>query len=131
MFGFLSLAGSLLNKLIPDKTERDKYQLKLLEMEQQGAFKEQEMQYQAILTEAKSDDKWVARARPTFLYVIYVIIILSIPIGAIYTFFPTNINEFINGFRLWLQAIPQPMWELFGAGYLGYGAMRSYDKKTK
>jgi hypothetical protein len=131
MLGFIGLAASLLNKIIPDKTERDKYQLKLLELEQQGEFKDQEMQYQAIFTEAKSEDKWVARARPTFLYVIYFIVVLSVPIGALYAFYPLIIDNFINGFKLWLHAIPEPMWGLFGTGYLGYGAMRSYDKKIK
>lgn len=130
MLSFFSLAGSLLNKLIPDKTERDKYQLRLMELEQQGEFKEQEMQYQSILAEAKSEDKWVARARPTFLYVIYFIIVLSVPVGVLYALHPLVVGGFINGYKLWLSAIPVPMWELFTVGYLGYGGLRSYDKRT-
>ena len=32
------------------------------------------------------------------------------------------------GVHAWLAAIPSELWTLFGAGYLGYGAMRSVEK---
>lgn len=80
------------------------------------------------LAEAQSSDKWTSRARPSFMYVIYVIILAGIPvaIGALYS--PDKANAFAAAFGKWLEAIPDDMWWLFGAGYLGYGAFRSFEK---
>lgn len=83
----------------------------------------------SFVNESTSSDKWIARARPTFLYMIYIIILASLPFGAFYAFNPTAASSFIIGFKEWLDAIPKDMWWLFGAGYLGYGAYRTYDKK--
>lgn len=37
----------------------------------------------AIIAEAQSRDPWTSRARPSFMYVMYVLILFSIPRGAI------------------------------------------------
>src|SRR5512137_2244250 len=35
----------------------------------------------AALSEAQSQDKWTSRARPSFMYVIYIIILAGIPVA--------------------------------------------------
>lgn len=125
----LSIGKSILDKIIPDKAQRQEYELKLLQLQQEGAFKSEEMRYQAITKEAESQDKWTSRARPSFLYVMYIVILAAFPMGIVFVYEPTLAAEFTTGFKAWLDAIPGDMWMLFGAGYLGYGAFRSYDKK--
>ncbi len=40
------------------------------------------------LAEAQSSDKWTSRARPSFLYVMYTMILFAIPFGFLYAFRP-------------------------------------------
>jgi hypothetical protein len=83
---------------------------------------------QVALEEAKSQDKWTSRARPAFLYVVYLFILFAIPMGILSIFSPVAAERIASGTSSWLKAIPESMWYLFGAGYLGYGAFRSFDK---
>jgi hypothetical protein len=83
---------------------------------------------QVALEEAKSQDKWTSRGRPTFLYVVYLFILFAIPMGILSVFSPQAAKQIAEGAKAWLAAIPETLWYLFGAGYLGYGAFRSFDK---
>jgi phenylpyruvate tautomerase PptA (4-oxalocrotonate tautomerase family) len=80
------------------------------------------------LAEAQSADKWTSRSRPMFMYVIYIMLIFSIPYGFMCLFSPVKAQVVATGFKAWLEAIPDNLYWLFGAGYLGYGAFRSFDK---
>jgi Holin of 3TMs, for gene-transfer release len=73
-------------------------------------------------------DRWTSRARPTFLYVIYVIILWAIPMSIIAAIRPDVARDMTAGIAAYLAAIPEPMWALFGTGYLGYTAARSWGK---
>ena len=77
----LSLGKGILDKVIPDKQKKLELQAKLIELEQQGELQELEVRMSAIIAEAKSNDPWTSRARPTFMYVIYIMILASIPYG--------------------------------------------------
>lgn len=63
---------SLLDKIIPDKEARAKAQLELIRLEGTQDMQMIEARLQAIVAEANSRDPWTSRARPSFLYVIYV-----------------------------------------------------------
>ena len=119
---------ALLDKLIPDASVREAAKLQLLQAEGQQALKEIEAQLSPILAEAQSADPWTSRARPSFLYVVYVLLLASIPMGIVYAAAPTLAKDLTEGFRAWLAAIPQPIIELFGMGYLGYTGARSFEK---
>lgn len=125
----LNIGSTLINKIFPDKTEAAKAQLKLLELQQNGELEELKISLSAILAEAQSTDKWTSRARPSFMYIIYTMIIASIPIGILNAFEPAIVAQIEIGLKGWLGAIPESLWALFGAGYLGYTGARSYDKK--
>lgn len=99
------------------------------------AFKVQELEQKIeqgrvsiIVAEASSQDKWTSRARPAFLYVVYIYILAAFPMGLIFAFFPDQAKNITTGVTAWLQSIPDSMWVLFGSGYLGYVAARSWDK---
>jgi len=122
------LAGKVIDKIFPDKEQADKAKLELLKMQQDGEFKDEENRFNAIVTEAKSSDPWTSRARPSFLYVIYLMILLAIPMGILSAFQPEFAARISTGLRAWLAAIPDSLWALFGAGYLGYSTVRTIDK---
>jgi hypothetical protein len=83
-----------------------------------------------VIAESQSTDKWTSRGRPMFLYVIYIMLMSAIPMGIVYAINPSFAGNVVVGFGNWLKAIPESLYALFGAGYLGYGAFRTYDKKN-
>jgi len=125
-----NLGSTIIDKIFPDPAEREKAKLNLVKLQQEGKLKELETRMSAIVAEAKSTDKWTSRARPSFLYVMYIMILSALPMGALYAFSPGVAHNIATGLQEWLKAIPEPLYALFGAGYLGYVGGRSYDKKT-
>lgn len=119
----------IIDKVIPDPAARADAQRRLIELQQAGELKQVELQLSAIIAEAKSEDKWTSRARPSFLYVVYVFCLTAIPMGFVFAFVPETARGVAEGVKLWLEAIPEEMWWLFGAGYLGYTGARSFDKR--
>ena len=120
--------NKILERLWPDPAERAKAELAVMQMQQAGEFRELELRMSAIVAEAQSADPWTSRARPSLFYVLYVMILASIPYGALYAIAPVHAAHVASGVQSWLAAIPSELWTVFGAGYLGYGAMRSYEK---
>jgi len=124
----IDLGKSLIGKIFRDPAERAKAELELLAMQQSGELKATEVQLSAIIAEAQSQDKWTSRARPTLLYVVYFLILASVPMGVLYAFQPDAADQIATGMQKWLSAIPEPLWELMTIGYLGYVGARSVDK---
>jgi|TARA_R100001143_G_C3286783_1_gene99282 hypothetical protein len=124
----LPLVSGVLDKVIPDPKAREAAKLKLIQEAQSGKLQEVEKQLSAIVAEAQSKDPWTSRARPTFLYVVYLLILTSIPMALVHAFNPELALRLIEGFHGWLAAIPESIITLFGVGYLGYTGARSYDK---
>ncbi|WP_066700977.1 3TM-type holin [Sphingobium amiense] len=73
-------------------------------------------------------DRFAARARPAFLYLIYALLLWSIPMGLIAGVRPELAAAMTAGMRAYLNALPEPLYALFGTGYLGYTAARAWDK---
>lgn len=122
----------IIDKLFPDKVaqevERTKAQLALLQMQQSGEITELTERMKAIVTEASSSDPWTSRARPSFMYVMYIMILASIPMGILSAFNPSIATAIAQGMKAWLAAIPSEFVQLFGVGYIGYAAARTVDK---
>ena len=127
--GILDIGGKVIDKIWPDPAEAAKAKAQLIEMQQRGEFKELETRMNAIVTEAKSQDGWTSRARPSFLYVMYTLILAAIPMGILHAFKPELATSVASGMNAWLAALPEELWWLFGAGYLGYSTARSADKR--
>ena len=126
--GVFNIGGKLIDKLFPNPEEKAKAQLELLRLQQVGELDEMKTQLSAILAEAQSPDPWTSRARPSFLYVVYVMLLWSIPMGVMFVFAPEAAGRFTEGFKSWLSAIPEPVLALFGSVMLGYTAGRSWEK---
>jgi hypothetical protein len=127
----LNVGSKLLDKFIADPAEKAKAKAALLQMAQDGDLKELEVRMSAILAEAKSADPWTSRARPSFLYVMYAMILAAVPMGVLHAYNPVMAVSIAEGMRAWLAALPDELWWLFGAGYLGYTGARSLDKRGK
>jgi len=126
--GIGTLAKDLREAITGDISAEKKAEiaLKVQEMETEIS----KVQNAVILAEASSQDKWTSRGRPMFLYVMYIMLLSAIPMGIVYAVSPGTATNIAAGFKAWLVAIPESLYALFGAGYLGYGAFRTYDKKT-
>lgn len=124
----LSVGEKLIDKLMPDPQAKAKAQLELAKMAQDGQLEEMKTQMSAILAEAQSADPWTSRARPSFLYVVYVLLLWAIPMGVLTIFNPQAAQAFTAGFKAWMEAIPEPILTLFGTVMLGYVVGRSWEK---
>src|SRR3546814_5698330 len=82
----------------------------------------------AIVAEANSADPWTSRARPSFLYVMYALLLWAIPMGLIAAARPDMAKGIADGMNAYLAGIPEPLYALFGTGYLGYTAARAWGK---
>lgn len=126
-----TLGGKIIDKLFPDKTEAEKLKLALLQQQQAGEFKDLEMRFSAIVAEANSQDPWTSRARPSFMYVMYTLLLAALPMGVLFAFQPDTAQAVTDGVGRWLNALPEELWWLFGAGYLGYSGARTFEKVKK
>lgn len=119
----------LIDKLFTSDEEREQAKLQMLKMQRDGDLEELRTSMSAILAEASSNDPWTSRARPAFMYIVYVYLLLAPVFGLLFWIDPVAATAVIEGMKLFLGSIPGEMWALFGAGYLGYTHYRSQDKK--
>ena len=120
--------AKLLDKIIPDPEARDRAKLELIKLQGDQEMATIAVQMQAIVAEAQSTDPWTSRARPSFLYMMYTLILWSIPMGLIAAVDPKMALGIGNGMTAYLRGIPEELYALFGTGYLGYTAARTWGK---
>ena len=77
--------------------------------------------------ELRPTDPWNGRARRAFLYVMYVLL-CALPIGLVAAVSPEIAAHIAAGLAAYLGALPEPLYALFGTGYLGYAAARQWGK---
>ena len=94
--------------------ELKKLEMEMLAREQEAITKEIEAASANIRAEAASGDKYTARARPSFMYMMIVIMMCN------YLLFPL-INKAIVEY-------PEPLFWLFGSTILGYTGARTWEK---
>lgn len=124
----ISPISSLIDKVIPDKKARDRAKLELLQLQGSQELAEIQARLSAIVAEANSVDPWTSRARPSFLYVIYILLLWALPMGLLAAFSPQTAREIAEGMNAYLSGLPEPLYALFGTGYLGYTAARQWGK---
>jgi len=124
----VGIVGKAADKIIPDAAQKQQFQLEMQKQLQAMDTAELDRSFDVMIAEAQSADKWTSRARPSFMYVMYTLILSAIPIGILYAISPSTAGNISAGFKQWLAAIPDSMWALFGTGYVGYSVARSYDK---
>lgn len=128
---FTALLGPLstvIDRVLPDREARDRAKLELLKLEGTQAAEDIRARLSAIVAEAQSPDPWTSRARPSFLYVMYAMLLWALPMGLLAAFRPDVAQNIAAGMNAYLQGIPEPLYALFGTGYLGYTAARQWGK---
>ena len=120
--------ASIIDKVIPDKEARARAKLELLQLEGTHELKQIEARLSAIVAEARSPDPWTSRARPSFLYVMYALMLFALPMGVISAFDAQIALRISAGITAYLRALPEELYALFGTGYLGYTAARQWGK---
>lgn len=126
--GIIAPLAGLIDKLIPDPKARDAAKLELLKLEGSQEFERIRAQLSAIVAEAQSADPWTSRARPSFLYVMYALLLWALPMGLIAAARPEMADAIARGMTSYLAGIPEPLYALFATGYLGYTVARSWGK---
>ena len=120
--------ASIIDKIIPDKAARERAKLELLKLEGSQELAAVHARLSAIVAEAGSADPWTSRARPSFLYVMYALLLWALPMGLIAAFRPEAARDIAAGMNAYLGGLPEPLYALFGTGYLGYTAARQWGK---
>ena len=126
--GLIGPIARIIDKIVPDPKARDEAKLKLLALQGSQELEQVKTQIAAIIAEAQSTDPWTSRARPSFLYVMYALLLWAIPMGLIAAVRPQMAADIAAGMNAYLSGIPEPLYALFGTGYLGYTAARSWGK---
>lgn len=130
--GIFDIGKKLVDKFIPDPEKRALAEAQLFQMVQTGEFKELETRMTAIYLEAQSDDPFVKRARPSFLYVFYFVIIALVVVApTIGVFYPEQMKMFFANVKAGFEAVPGELWAVFTAGFMGYSYNRSQDKRSQ
>ena len=120
--------ASIIDKVIPDKAAREKAKLELMRLEGTQEMEIVSARLAAIVAEAHSADPWTSRARPSFLYVMYAMILFSLPMGLVACISPQAARDIGGGITAYLGGLPEPLYALFGTGYLGYTVARQWGK---
>jgi hypothetical protein len=126
--GIIGPIASLIDKIIPDPKARDAAKLELIKLQGGQEMEALRTQLSAILAEAQSNDPWTSRARPSFLYVMYAMILWAIPMGLLAAVRPEAAADIASGMNAYLNGLPEPLYALFGTGYLGYTVARQWGK---
>jgi hypothetical protein len=120
--------ATLLDRIIPDPSARAAAQHELVRLDSSHDLEMLKAQLIAIVGDAGSNDPWTRRARPAFLYVMYVLLLWSLPMGLVAAVRPDMATAISQGMTAYLNALPEPLYALFGTGYLGYTAARQWGK---
>lgn len=124
----LNLGSKILDKIFPDPEKKAAAQIELIKAQQSGALEEIKTNLSAIIAEANSADPYTSRARPSFLYVVYILILFSIPMGILSVINQEAAAQLALGTKSWLEAIPEHLWTVFGFVMGGYITGRTMEK---
>ena len=120
--------ASIIDKIIPDKEARERAKIELVKLEGTQELQAIQARLSAIVAEAGSADPWTSRARPSFLYTMYALLLWALPMGLLAAFRPEAARDIAQGMNAYLNGLPEPLYALFGTGYLGYTAARQWGK---
>ena len=120
--------GKVVDHMFPNPADQERAKAELLKLQGSHEMQRVEQQLSAIIAEAHSQDPYTSRARPSFFYVMYTVILLCFIGGIVGVWYPAEMEQAGLNVKTLLGAIPEEMWWLFGTGYLGYTGARSYEK---
>lgn len=129
--GISELLTTAIDKIWPNPEDKAKAEAIAITAAADSAIRQLEAAQAVMLAEAKSEDKWTSRARPSFLYVVYILLLASIPMGIIHAIDSKLAADLTAGMQAWFKALPDSIVDLFQWVMLGYMGARSWDKTKK
>ena len=123
-----NLLTTAIDKIWPDPADKAKAEAIAMAAAADSAVRQLQAAQAVMLAEAQSADPWTSRARPSFLYVVYLLLLASIPMGVLTAIHPTAATAIISGFHGWMAALPDSIINMFGAVMLGYTGARTVEK---
>ena len=123
-----TLLNGAMDRIWPDPEKRASAEAVQMRAAADAAVSQLREQLSVMLAEAQSVDPWTSRARPSFLYVMYAMVLTCIPFAILWAVSPTTGQHMADGMQHWLAAIPDLLWQTFMVGYLGYTGARTYEK---
>ena len=123
-----TLLTTAVNKIWPDPADKAKAEAVTVMAAADAAVTQLKAAQAVMLAEATSSDKWTSRARPSLLYVMYFMILCSVPFGFLAAIQPAVASNVAGGMNAWLAAIPDTLWQMMGFCYLGYTGGRTFEK---
>jgi hypothetical protein len=124
----IDLIGKAIDRFIPDPAQAAAAKLEMYKADREGNLNEIKTALSVIIADSQSTDPWTSRARPSFLYVVYIMMLMAIPMGFISAWRPEVSIAVAAGFKAWLAAIPDSVYLLFGTVMTGYGVQRTIEK---
>lgn len=122
--------ATITDKIWPNPTEAEAAKIAEMKERTADAVALLDAQNRAANAEAASSDHWTSRARPSFMYVMYIMILWGIPMGILAAISPSTAVAVGEGFKAWLGAIPTTLWEIYGGCYAIYTWKRTDEKKA-
>jgi hypothetical protein len=122
------------SKVSSARLRKDAAKLELIKLQGNQEMDALRTQLSRVLAEAQSAAPWTSRARPSFLYVMYAMLLWAIPMGLIAAIQPESAANIAHGMNAYLNGLPEPLYALFGTGYLGctvacqWGISRGLEK---
>lgn len=125
VFDFISKA---IDKLVPDAGQRAELQLRALEMEKTGHLKELESYLALLSTEAASNDNYTRRARPTALYIIYVLMCWGLFCSVVAVVSPEKAELMQRVFIGFFEKMPGDFYDMVMVMFGIYSGARTFEK---
>lgn len=126
--GAEDLLNNAMDKIWPDPKDEAAAKVELMKANTASIIAQLDAQNRAANAEAASSDPWTSRARPSFLYVMYLLILAALPMGFVAAFNPAMAMSVAEGMQAWLKAIPTELWQVFGLCFSVYGVSRTVEK---
>ena len=123
-----SLIKDGIDKIWPNPQDQAAAQVALLKAQTDAAVAQLDAANRAAIAEANSTDPWTSRARPSFLYVMYILILWAIPMSIVSAIRPDIGINIAHGFAAWLQAIPDSLWSVMFGCFAVYSGGRTIEK---
>lgn len=117
-----------IDKIWPNPQDEAAAKVALLKAQTDAAVAQLDAANRAAIAEANSSDPWTSRARPSFLYVMYILILCSVPMGVLSAFNPSMAGAVAQGMGAWLKAIPDSMWSVMFGCFAVYSGGRTIEK---